>query len=389
MSQELINHSEDLKKLIDSGYSLIVDGTYALIDKIPYVNKDKNILYGTLVTNLTLTANKTIRPNTHVIYFIGEYPCNKDGTPILGIKHSSAKTKLTGTIIADHSFSNKPAGGYKDYFDKFEMYIKIISSPAISLKPNLSAKPYEVVQTQSNSPFNYYDTNSSRCEITAITENLYNQKVAIIGLGGTGSYVLDLVSKNPVQEIHLYDNDEFLQHNAFRSPGAPSIEDLRKPRKKTEYFKSIYEKMHKNIHIYNEFLKKDNIDKLHNIDFIFICIDNGSAKKDIIDYLTNNDKAFVDCGIGVDLGENSLIGAIRTTFSTPEKSDHIIKRIPLENTEDDIYTTNIQIAELNAMNAILAVIKWKKYLGVYSDFSKEHSTYYQIESGDLINDDFS
>jgi hypothetical protein len=37
------------------------------------------------------------------------------------------------------------------------------------------------------------------------------------GLGGTGSYILDLVSKTPVNEILLFDSDDFLQHNAFRS----------------------------------------------------------------------------------------------------------------------------------------------------------------------------
>jgi hypothetical protein len=31
---------------------------------------------------------------------------------------------------------------------------------------------------------------------------------------------LDFVAKTPVEEIHLFDSDVFLQHNAFRAPGA-------------------------------------------------------------------------------------------------------------------------------------------------------------------------
>ena len=38
--------------------------------------------------------------------------------------------------------------------------------------------------------------------------------------------------------------------------------------------------------------------------------------------------------------------------------------------EDDEYATNIQIADLNALNALMAVIKWKKLSGFYQDLKK-------------------
>jgi hypothetical protein len=84
------------------------------------------------------------------------------------------------------------------------------------------------------SVFNYTETASDRAGIGALTQKLVGQKIAIIGLGGTGSYVLDLVSKTPVQEIRIIDADEFLQHNAFRAPGAPSIDELRDAPKKVD-----------------------------------------------------------------------------------------------------------------------------------------------------------
>jgi len=56
---------------------------------------------------------------------------------------------------------------------------------------------------------------------TEITRRLELEKVAIIGLGGTGSYILDLVAKTPVKEIHLFDADALLNHNAFRHPARP------------------------------------------------------------------------------------------------------------------------------------------------------------------------
>jgi len=54
--------------------------------------------------------------------------------------------------------------------------------------------------------------------------------VAVIGLGGTGAYVLDFLIKTPVREIRAFDPDVFHVHNAFRSPGRLDESELGKPK---------------------------------------------------------------------------------------------------------------------------------------------------------------
>jgi len=68
--------------------------------------------------------------------------------------------------------------------------------------------------------------------------------------------------------------------------------------------------------------------------------------------------------------------------------EHLKTRIAFSDDggEND-YSTNIQIAELNALNAALAVIKWKKLFGYYQDQSKEFNSVYSINDGVLINED--
>jgi tRNA A37 threonylcarbamoyladenosine dehydratase len=39
-----------------------------------------------------------------------------------------------------------------------------------------------------------------------VTAKLEGKKIAIVGVGCTGSYILDLVAKTPVSEIHMYDD---------------------------------------------------------------------------------------------------------------------------------------------------------------------------------------
>jgi ThiF family len=51
-------------------------------------------------------------------------------------------------------------------------------------------------------------------------DKLRLSRVVIVGLGGSGSHILDLIAKTRVRQIDLYDGDHFRRHNAFRSPGA-------------------------------------------------------------------------------------------------------------------------------------------------------------------------
>lgn len=109
--------------------------------------------------------------------------------------------------------------GYPDYFAKMSTYATILSGPAAVLQPGISPKIFRTPdETEMDSVFNYIDTASDRAGIGKLSEKLEGEIVSIIGTGGTGSYIIDLVSKTPVREIRLFDADEFLQHNAFRAP---------------------------------------------------------------------------------------------------------------------------------------------------------------------------
>lgn len=55
--------------------------------------------------------------------------------------------------------------------------------------------------------------------------------------------------------------------------------------------------------------------------------------------------------------------------------------------DNNEYSRNIQIADLNALNAALAVIKWKKIFGFYGDLEHEHFSTYDIDGNHLNNED--
>src|SRR5438093_183681 len=142
MSHQPVSRSPDLKRLRDEGYDVEVRSNHLLVTGVPYVNSQKVILRGTLVSELTLAGEVTTTPGTHVAMFIGDHPCNKDGSEIAQIKHGSANKDLGNGLVVNHSFSNKPPDGYKDYYAKMTRYIEIISHPALSIDPSLTAKNF-------------------------------------------------------------------------------------------------------------------------------------------------------------------------------------------------------------------------------------------------------
>jgi hypothetical protein len=108
----------------------------------------------------------------------------------------------------------------------------------------------------------------------------------------------------------------------------------------------------------------------------------------IVEYLEALGIPFIDVGMGVELVDDSLRGVLRVTTSTPPRRDHFSTRVSLaEAGVEDEYARNIQVADLNALNAALAVVKWKKLCGFYLDFEKEYHSTYGIDCNALINND--
>jgi hypothetical protein len=124
------------------------------------------------------------------------------------------------------------------------------------------------------------------------------------------------------------------------------------------------------------------------MDFVFLCLDSGEAKKLIVGKLEDFNVAFADVGMGVQLNNETLGGIVRVTTSTTQKRDHFRGRVSFaDGKANNEYDRNIQIADLNALNAALAVIKWKKLFGFYRDMKGEHHSQFTTDGNLLINED--
>ncbi|MDZ5447379.1 ThiF family adenylyltransferase [Micromonospora sp. 4G57] len=391
MSPALVARSADLRRLRDEGYEISVIGGKLVLSHVPYLNGKREVRFGTLVSELTLAGDTTTRPETHVVRFAGEQPCDASGRLLVKIINSPIHEKITDNLTVTFMFSSKPDAGYADYYEKLTAYIAMLATHVAAVDPNATARTFRVVEADdSGSVFHYLDTASSRAGIAPINAKLATPRVAIVGLGGTGSYLLDLIAKTPVQEIHLFDGDDLLQHNAFRAPGAASAEQLREQPKKVDHYAQVYGGMRRGLVAHPYFLDESNVDELQAMSFVFICMDQGGPKRHMIKALETFGIGFIDVGMGLYVTDDDAIaGHLRTTTSTPTRRTHVWeqRRIAFEDAADDDYGSNIQIVELNALNAALAVIKWKKLRGFYADLDHEHHNVYAIATNSLVGDD--
>jgi hypothetical protein len=390
MRPELITNSPDLAQLCSEGYEVAIKSGYLVVTSVPYVTPARTVELGTLVSVLDLAGPTTTKkPDSHVIHFIGSHPCNPDGSEIKGLgRHGDSNHKLAEGLIVDHAFSNKPENGYANYHEKITRYVQMISESARVIEPNATARTGHPVESEDpDSPFVYIDSNSSRAHITALSQKLKGHRIAIAGLGGTGSYILDLMAKTYTKEIHLFDDDDYRLHNVYRCPGAPTREQIERIPDKVEYLAEVYSRIHRGIIPHSEKLSAANVSLLTGFDCIFLCLDSGPEKKAVVDFLIGAGVPFVDTGVGIQVADSNLIGTVRATTVTSAKNNHVQNRMPMLDAAKDDYSTNIQIAELNMLNAVMAVLRWKKLAGFYADFRHEHHNTYTIETNSFVSDE--
>ncbi len=136
-------------------------------------------------------------------------------------------------------------------------------------------------------------------------------------------------------------------------------------------------------------LGQANLHLLDGVTFAFISMDGGEAKRQVVSKLEAMDVPFIDVGMGLQMDEGSLGGILRVTASMPGRRDHVhAGRVPFTGGgAEELYATNIQVADLNALNAALAVIKWKKIRGFYRDLESELHCTYTTDGNQLENED--
>lgn len=379
---ELASHNADIGRLLEKGYALRLDSAHLVVRDIPYLDSAGALKWGAIVTILVFTDKTHVQQQDHQIFFAGGVPHSLDGQPIRNLAGGAVSIPLAKTdVVIERSFSNKPPNGFVDFFEKIEHYVNIIAGPAIE-RHNVSPLTFAVDDDEApGSVFKFHDTLTSRAEIGDLARLLKDDVIAIIGLGGTGAYILDFMVKTPVREIRGFDGDTYHIHNAYRSPGALDESELR--RGKAEVYQGRYDNFREGLSLHRKYIDRGSAEDLAGVTFAFVCVDKGSARAEIFELLVNLNIPFIDVGMGLNRKQGALSGTLRATNAGAAEGARVRAQNWAETSDlpDDEYRRNIQISELNALNAALAVIRYKQLRGFYVDEFQAH--HLLMETGTL------
>ena len=311
-----------------------------------------------------------------------------DGRPIGNYIDGDGKTWSTISVKKGRQDSPEEDGSANELLHRYAKQIVGAVSAAGYPETHSLAKP---------GPFKIPNTFEARSALGPVQDRIRDQRIAIIGLGGTGAYVLDLMAKTPVPEIHLLDADEVEWHTFMRAPGAPTtgeIESLRSnPPTKVAYYHSKYASLREGIYphviridspsILGEFLPS------HPIDFAFVCIDqkkdSDTPRQDVVyEALSEAEIPFVDSGVSITLENDTVRGAVTTSFFA-EKSEGWREAIPNAKVEGNVPGyRNVQLPEVNGLAASLAVMEWRRRTEQYVSESASFLHKFRLETPRIV-----
>lgn len=383
----------DVQALIDDGYSVvIVDDKYLIVENIPYCPAEGQVAYGDIISPFSVVNGISQLNNDHTVWFTGTVPHTAQGRSL----QDALVADTNKAVIAERNvrcrLSNKPdraedlAQLLQSFHVKMRHYVNKLSRHVRDIDESVRADYLGRLQINAKpSVFYYPNTAIARSGLDAYEDKLRQRKVAIVGVGGTGSYILDALAKMPIAEIRLYDGDKIEPHNAYRMPGALKHSEAFNGISKAEHLAKHYGQMRTGIVGRAVKVDEQNIQELGDCSFVFIAVDHGPSRGLIANYLVARGVPFIDVGIGVDKVPDKvqLHARARVTLVTSQTADLVATLPTADDTEEGVYN-NIQLVELNALNAVLAVIRYKQFLQFYTDEAEAESIKYKASWCQLL-----
>ena len=264
---------------------------------------------------------------------------NADGTAIGNHINGDGETWSAISIKKGGQGSPEDDGSARDLIHRYaKQVVGAVSAAGYSETASLAKR----------GPLKIPNTFEARAALGPVQDRIREQRIAVIGLGGTGAYVLDLMAKTPVPEIHLLDADEVEWHTFMRAPGAPTSEKIESLRRSTltkvAYYHSKYASLREGIYphavridspcMFGEFLSS------HPVDFAFVCIDqkkdSDSPRQDVVyEALFQAAIPFIDLGVSITLEGDRVRGAVTTSFYA-EGSEAWREAIPNARVEGNV-----------------------------------------------------
>ncbi len=273
-------------------------------------------------------------------------------------------------------FSIKPAGrDYEDAWEALNHYVKQIYALFLGrspLRPKAIPRPYtfDVLGDQLPEAVEWRSLLAPEC-------------VAIVGLGGVGAWIADLVVKADPREIHGWDYDCIKPKNILRMPGGldPNVWI---GRRKAHWFEETYSLIHTNVHGHNARVLPSNVQEvIEGTTFAFVAVDDADDRMMVCDTLAHARIPFVVVGLSPVRKEKRVKVSMRIVSAHVGVSSWRGGIPQVGQAGQDDYGS-LDLPDVYSMTASWAIQSWRKMRGQFWQDQREECLDYDASDHSLI-----
>ena len=196
-------------------------------------------------------------------------------------------------------------------------------------------------------------------------EKLKNETVGIVGLGGTGSYILDLVSKSGIEKIFVWDGDTLGERNTRRGVGATKRWRDKLGEYKAQVLSEEYSDDSCEINFFCHDFTDGETEMLRNVTFLFIAVDRSESRNEVRIAANAAKVPYIDVGLGFCIDQGKVTGGCQSVLSDgQELQDCDLINDGCVAGGEQAYRM-VHLSEMHALNAALAVMMWRRFRGQY------------------------
>ena len=369
-------HKEILRREASRrGWHIEVRGDHIAVAGVPYRQQDGTsgvcqITVWVHEDGLTMNAPPNGSGAAHAARLegvTGGKAHQKNGEPLGNVLWTDNTNECVISIKLD-------SGNYSDAWHALVVYCSMVAGAA---QAGGDQEPQRI-----GSVFQFEILGENTPDIREWQDKAGGQKIGIVGLGGVGLWLLDLMSKTYVDEIRIWDGDHIEGRNLVRAPGWAGQDAIGK--NKAEYFGQLYSQFRTGISICPEYLDpNDPSDTFDDLDFVFIAIDNTKTRAALCERLEQIGVPFVDVGMGIERQQGEVRGSLQVFFSGADAGRWRVGIPTVVGVGEQEYHI-LQLADLGVLNASLAVGVWRRHISQYAEDSREWLIRYSVESNSLL-----
>lgn len=216
---------------------------------------------------------------------------------------------------------------------------------------------------------------AERAKMEEWRAKLEKEVVGIVGLGGTGSYILDLVSKTGIERIIVWDGDSLEERNMRRGVGPEKRLHEKLGQNKAQVLGEEYTDQKCEIEFHPHNFTEEDKGTLQKASFLFIAVDRQESREVVQMVAEQIGMAYIDVGLGLRVEEGVVTGGCQVVLSNGEggRERELINVGGVAGGEQAYRM--VLVSEMHALNAALAVIKWRRFRGQYRQTTHVLSRY--------------